>query len=132
VGGFTLIELLVTLAIVGILASLAQTTFRAGILRTRRMEAIVGLRGIHRAQILYHDANAHYGDTFDDIGFTLDGAESIDERTQKARFYTFTVSALPFDGDPYGNFQAVATGDLDGGDGLLDILLIENHLEIAP
>jgi hypothetical protein len=38
--------------------------------------------------------------------------------------------ALPSGGDPRGNFRAVATGDIDPTDPMLDILLIENRLTV--
>jgi hypothetical protein len=56
----------------------------------------------------------------------------VDERTIQGPLYTFTVQAIPHDGDPRGSFQALATGDLDPSDPMLDILMIENFLEPQP
>jgi len=130
--GFGLLELMLALAVLAILLGLAQTTFRQQLMKARRTEAIVGLQGILRSQQAYHVAQGIYGDTFDEIGFSLDGGRRIDARTIEAKTYTFEVRALPFDDDPRGNFQALATGDLDPGDGVLDILLISNHLTVLP
>jgi len=129
--GFTLVELMIVVAIIGILAAIAQSNFRAQSLRARRTEATVGLQSIRRAQILYHNTNAIYGDTFDEIGFALEGATRIDDRTLAAKAYTFTVKALPLDGNERGNYQAIATGDLDPSDAVMDILMIENQLELV-
>lgn len=130
-GGFTLLELGVVLLLVAILAGLAQTQFRAQMQRSRRAEAVVGLEGVQRAQQAYHQSHGHYGDTFDEIGFTLEGGARIDPQTVEGRTYTFTLKAVPFEGDPRGNYRALATGDLDAGDGVLDILILENHLTVV-
>jgi prepilin-type N-terminal cleavage/methylation domain-containing protein len=129
--GFTLVELMIVVAIIGVLATLAQSTFRAQTQRARRAEAVVGLQSIRRAQVIYHNTNAIYGDTFDEIGFALEGAVHNDEHTQTAKTYTFTMRALPLDGNERGNYQAIATGDLDKGDAVMDILMIENQLELV-
>jgi prepilin-type N-terminal cleavage/methylation domain-containing protein len=129
--GFTLIELMLVVAILGVLSALSVPLFHERSMRAHRAEGITGLHGIHRAQVMYYDANSKYGDTFDEIGFALDGGQRIDERTLKARTYTFTVRAVPLDGNERGNFQAIATADLDPGDAVLDILMIENELEVV-
>jgi prepilin-type N-terminal cleavage/methylation domain-containing protein len=129
--GYTLIELVVSLSILGILAGLAVPTFKTYTWRARRTEAIVGLGNIYRAQRAYFVEHHSYGDTFDEIGFGLEGGQRVDERTIRGRTYTFTVQALPLNGDPAGNFQAIATGDLDTSDDMLDVLLIENDLTIV-
>lgn len=130
--GFTLVELAVSLLIVAILAGVGMPIFRAQILRARRTEAVLGLEGIYRAQVAYRASTQSYGDTFDEIAFELDGGKRVDERTIQGPIYTFTVRAIPFDGDPRGNFQALATGDLDPSDPILDILMIENFSTVQP
>lgn len=130
--GFTLVELAVVLLILAILAGLGLSVFRAQMLRARRTEAVLGLEGIYRAQVAYRGSTQAYGDTFDEIGFELEGGQRVDARTIRGSVYTFTVRAVPFDGDPRGNFQALATGDLDPSDPMLDILMIENFLAIQP
>jgi prepilin-type N-terminal cleavage/methylation domain-containing protein len=126
--GFTLLEVLIVALLLGILAAVAVGSYRQQTMRAKRVEAILGLQGIHRSQQAFHATNAFYGDTFDEIGFAIDGARRIDARTLQGSVYTFEVTALPYDGDPRGNFQGRATGDLDPGDGVLDILIIENGL----
>lgn len=128
--GFTLLELIVGLTIIAILTGIAFGTYRKQVMRARRTEAILGLQGIHRSEQAYFVSNQIYGDTFDEIGFVLDHATRVDERTIQASTYTFEVEALPLDGNPRGNFQARATGDLDPGDDVLDVLIIENVLTV--
>jgi len=130
--GFTLIDIFIVMLLVGVLAVVAMNSFRQQTMRARRVEAVVGLEGIYLAQQTYYGQSFQYGDTFDEIGFLIDGARRIDERTQEGQVYTFSVMALPLDGNPRGNFQGRATGDLDPGDGVLDILIIENALTVDP
>ena len=130
--GFTILELMVVVAIIGILGTVAYGVFKKQTMRAKRAEAIQILDAIHKSQLAYHAIHQHYGDTFDEIGFALDGGRRIDAQTIEGRTYTYTVRALPFDGDPRGNFQALATGNLDPSDEMLDILLIENHVTVNP
>ena len=130
VSGFTLLEIMVALVITGILVSLAHSAFRGVVMRARRSEAVLGLTGIFQAQQAYFQAENAYGDDFDEIGFALDGGQRLDARTIQGTTYTFTMRAFPLGGDPRGNFQALASGDLDPGDGVLDILMIENGLTV--
>lgn len=130
--GFTLIELSITIAIIGVLAAIASTSYQTYAMRARRSEAKVGLRSVFLTQTAYFGEFSIYGDTFSEIGTPIDGGVRVDSRTIRATTYTFTVRALPLDGKSNANFQGVATGDLDPGDGVLDILMIENQLLVLP
>jgi Tfp pilus assembly protein PilE len=129
-GGFTLVELSVAFATVVILTGLATTSYQTYTMRARRSEAKLGLKSITLAQTAHFGEFSTYGDTFGEIGFPIEGGVRIDNRTIQATTYTFTVRALPLDGQSNRNFQGVATGDLDpgAGDGVLDILMVENQL----
>lgn len=127
--GFTLLEIIVALAVVGILAGVAMSNFHGSVMRTRRTEAILGLAAIYHSQQIHYQSEHSYGDTFDEIGFVLEGGRQIDERTIQGSRYTFTLRALPSGDDPRGNFQALASGNLDS-DEVLDILMIENQLTV--
>ena len=130
--GFTLIELAVAIAILGVLATIAQSSFRRYTMKAERTEARSGLRSIFIAQTAYFNDSFAYGNSFVDIGVPFDGGTRIDDQTIQAKTYTFTVRGLPLGQNPLGNFQAIATGDLDPGDGVLDILMIENQLTVLP
>jgi Tfp pilus assembly protein PilE len=119
------------MAIIGILATVSYGTVRGQVFKSRRIEAITGLDAIHKAQLAYRATTGSFGDDFDVIGFTLDGGIRLDERTIKGRYYVFTVHALTQNGDPGANFQALATGDIDPSDAVLDILMIENQLTVV-
>ncbi len=129
--GLTLLELILVVAILGVLATISGPAVWKQAAKTKRTEAITGLTAIHRHQIAHQIETGLYGDTFDELGFELDGGTRIDERTLQGRHYTFSVTALPLAGRPRANFQAVATGDIDPFDPTLDILLIENALTVV-
>ena len=130
--GFTILELMVVVAIIGILSTVGLSIFKKQSMRAKRSEAIQTLDAIHTAQTIYYAMHQQYGDTFDEIGFAVDGGRVLDPNTIEGPHYTYTMRALPFDGQPRGNFQAIATGDLDPGDDILDILMIENQLTVEP
>ncbi len=130
--GFTLLELMFVVAIIGILSAVGLSLFKKQSMRAKRSEAIQALDAIHTAQTIYYAMHQQYGDTFFEIGFALEGGRVLDSNTIEGPHYTYTMRALPFDGQARGNFQALATGDLDPGDDILDILMIENHLTVEP
>ena len=128
--GFTLIELVVVVLIVAALATLGTPVLWREVAKVQRTEAITTLSAIHRHQVSHYFETGRYGDTFDEIGFELQGGTRIDERTLEGKYYTFTVGALALNGVDAANFQAIATADLDPRDATLDILIIENALTV--
>jgi hypothetical protein len=56
----------------------------------------------------------------------------VDARTLQGRIYTYTMTALTQNGKVAANYQAVATGDIDPNDPVLDVLMIENDLTVGP
>ena len=129
--GFTLVELMVAVGILAVLVSLAVPNLQTHVYRAGPSEAIVALNGIYKAELSYHSEMGVYGGTFDSIGFDLSGAQRIDERTLQGRFYTHTIQALAQNEQAGANFQAVASGNVDPRDAVLDILMIENDLTIV-
>lgn len=129
-GGFTLIELMLVAAIIGILAATTLPDFMKLLYKSRRTEAWEALRAIHQLQVTYQAETGGFADTFDELGFEMPTGTRMDERTIQAPYYTYTMTAVAFDGLPRANFRAVATGDIDPTDPVLDILLIENDLTV--
>lgn len=85
--GFSLIELMVTVAIVAILAAIAQSTYQSSVMKSRRTEArnaILDMAG--REEKLFSTTNA-YSANVSDIGYS--GAGS----TVNLTYYTVTVAA---------------------------------------
>ena len=122
---------MVAVGILAVLASLAVPNLQTHVYRARRSEAMVALNGIYKAEHSYHSEMGVYGNTFDVIGFDLLGAQRVDESTLQGRFYTYTIKALAQNGQAGANFQAVASGNIDPRDAVLDILMIENDLTIV-
>ncbi|HEV7578341.1 MAG TPA: type IV pilin protein [Caldimonas sp.] len=63
--GFTLIETLVTVAIAGVLSSVAYPSFEGQLLRARRTDALVALMQAQLAQERFRANNASYGSLAD-------------------------------------------------------------------
>jgi prepilin-type N-terminal cleavage/methylation domain-containing protein len=131
IDGFTLLELLAVIAIIGILLTITIPGFRKSVYKSHRDEAFQALRGIAVAQTAYFATNSIYGDTFDDIGFVLNGGRRLDARTIEAPVYTYTIRALELNGNARGNYRATATANLDPTDDLLDVIVIENQLTVV-
>lgn len=67
--GFTLLELMVTVAIVGILASVAMPWYGHYVLRGNRSDAISAMQTILDAQERYYADNVTYTLDFSDLGY---------------------------------------------------------------
>jgi len=129
-GGFTLVELMIVVAIVGVLSSIAIPSLQDYARRARRSEAFLNLAGIYKAQKVYFTEQGMYGADFDEIGFEISGAMPLDSTTIQSQYYTYTMEALDVDEVAQANYSAVATGDLDPGDAMLDIIMIESGVVI--
>jgi type IV pilus assembly protein PilE len=82
----TLLELLVTLALVGILATLAYPSYQATLLRAHRTEAIDALLGLAAAQERFHIQHGRYASRLDDGGETLEPTLGISTVTAGGRY----------------------------------------------
>lgn len=66
--GFTLIELLITLAVIGVLSTLAYPSYRDQVMRARRSEAISALAAVVQAQDRWRTTHTQYAITLADLG----------------------------------------------------------------
>ena len=131
IAGFSLIEVMIVVAIIGVIGSIALPSLQAYVWRARRNEAFLNLNGIYKSQMTYMVENGRYGSSFDEIGFEISGATQLDGTTIQSQYYTYTLEALEVDGIANANYSAVATGDLDPSDGMLDIIMIESGVIVT-
>ena len=126
--GFTLIELMFVIAIIGVLASVAIPRAKHILLRSHRAEAYLALDGMHTAQTAYIAEVGQYGDTFERLGFELEGGVAISPTQIDGNYYRFQLQTFDINGNPDANFSVVATADLVPGDDVFDVLMIENNI----
>lgn len=99
--GFTLIELLITVAIVGILAALAQPHYYSFVMKSRRVDAINTLMQLQIEQEKYRAYNPAYADDLSklpvrrtDSGYiSHEGNYSIELSISSA--FEFSLTAIP-------------------------------------
>ncbi|MFY8283553.1 type IV pilin protein [Pseudoalteromonas sp. SSMSWG5] len=98
--GFTLIELMITVAILGIIASVALPSYFEHVKRTARSEAITALLDIANKQEQYFADNRQYATTLDQLGWetkTENGyyelSLSVDNNVGRA-FFSATAKAI--------------------------------------
>lgn len=72
--GFNLIELLITLAIIGVLATLAYPNYREYVTQTRRSEGIAVLMQIMQQQERFFTEQLSYSVDLAALGYTVDPA----------------------------------------------------------
>lgn len=86
--GFTLIETMITVAIAGVLSSVAYPSIEGQVLRARRSDALVALMQAQLAQERYRANNAAYANL----------AEAGLRATSPGGHYTLQVTAIGADG----------------------------------
>jgi type IV pilus assembly protein PilE len=92
--GFTLIELMITVAIVGILASIAYPSYQSSVMKSRRADAQGALLGFENAMERYFTVKNKY--TGAGVGGADTGAPDpiiYTISSETANFYTVTISA---------------------------------------
>ena len=122
---------MVVVATIGVISAIAIPSLQKYVWRAQRNEAYLNLNGIYKAQVSYFTDNGAYADNFGALGFEILGGKMLDPQTIESQYYTYTLDAFAdTDGRVNGNYQAVATGDPDPTDAILDILMIENDIII--
>ncbi len=125
--GFTLIELVIVVSLIGILASITLPDLRLSLYRARRVEAQLALKSVYVAQKAYQALFGFYADNFDELGMEILGATAIDDQTIESRYYTYTVRAI----DGGKNFFAMAEGDINPANSMIDVVIIQDEITIV-
>ena len=115
-------------------AALALPGFGDSSLRTRRGEALEALRTISELQDDFYLEHEKYSDSYSELGFSPRGFSQRRRRLNgsvRGETYTYALTAWEHAGQRSGNYRATATGNLDSGDEILDIIIIENELVVA-
>lgn len=72
--GFTMVELMITIAIIGVLASVAGVQFKTFQAKSRASEAKIQLSAMFTSQTIFYNEYNFYSNCLRDMGFTPSGA----------------------------------------------------------
>jgi len=128
--GFTLLEAMLVIAIIGLLAAIGIVNSSRFVYKARRTEAYNILKTINKAQQIYLSDAGRYAPNFEELGLEINGSVMIDPQTVQTSHYTYTLMALDQNGQTASNFRAIAAGNIDPSDDMLDVLIIENRLTV--
>ncbi|WOH39171.1 type IV pilin protein [Thalassotalea fonticola] len=101
--GFTLLELIITLTIIGILSSIAFTSFKSYVLKARRIDARETLMKLAVAQERYYNQHLRYSSD-------ISSATGLNHQSllTSAGFYQLTVEIKTYTDDGKDSFVLTA------------------------
>ena len=101
---------MLVVSLVSILAALATTAFSVQIKRAKRAEALLGLKALWDAQILYLGEHQVFASSFNDLPtFQVQGGRAVSSTEYQGPRYNYQLS------QPWGStsFYAIAVAQLD-------------------
>jgi type II secretory pathway pseudopilin PulG len=128
--GFTVGEITVVLMVISIFTASLIPGYMRYVYRARRAEAIIALRAIHDAQLVYHKDHEGYADSFEKLGVPIESATLRNDGSVQGTYYTYTLTTWEMFGVADANYRATATGNIDPRDSILDIVIVENQLTV--
>lgn len=114
--GFTLIELMITLAIVGILASIAYPSYMSQIRTSRRSDAVQALSQLEQAQERWRANNSTYSSVLANTAIAPAPPNGLGiSSPTSGGYYTPAIVGTP-DGTTYTATATAVTGKSQAGD----------------
>ena len=95
--GFTLVEIMITVALIGIISTIAFVSYSGYILKARRTEAVQTLLSMQLAEEQYRSENATYGtiaQVWNNVTTTENGFYNLAISGNTATAYTLTATAV--------------------------------------
>ena len=86
--GFSIGELMVVMLVIAALAASLLPGYMRYVYRARRTEAMVALRAIHDAQVVYAHEHRRFADSFELLGVPIDSSTLRDD----GAYYTYTLT----------------------------------------
>ncbi len=120
--GFTLLELMVVIAIIGILATLAQPMFKTAVLKAKEATLKEDLFNLRNVLDQYYADNGKYPDTLDDL-VAKGYMRSIPPDPMTGSKTTWRLEYYTGDNSDSGSSDSSDSSDSSGGDsgGIYDV-----------
>ena len=121
VAGYTILDVMVVTLIIGVLASIGLNRYNLVIARSKRPAAVMAFRTLAVQQREYRLTQGQYADTFDKLGFNVEGGLRISPTEIQGRRYNYRLIQ---DAGPH-SWYCIASGNIDG-DPFKDIIGASN------